>query len=526
VLRKQHLIVAGASLAGLFVLYGGASYWAGVEAEKTLQQQHQMLADLALFKVKSHDYQRGWFSSTETTELTFNRRLIGPYENMLPDNVKPLLNATIRYTQHVQHGPLPGIGHFDLRPARALVTTQFLMSDSTRQTLKRFFGDAEPITVTNRLGFGGGGELQVQVPPFDYEETLSGVKMKWQGFKLNVDYNAGFKEYKTEALSPGFMLAAATKGGVTFNGVRYISDVRPGNTGVKLGTSELTVGDVALNWKDSVPYSIKLNELIYLLTRMRVGEFVNPSGEFKPSNVTLKNLRYQIVTSEQDEFINSRGKLDFEKFGYNDRIYGPMRLDISANHLHGPTLIKLDQELGKIPFEGVDPAVLRKQYIDTVKRYGVPLLTNNPKLTVNDFYLKMPTGEATLTGQLGLEGLKEADLNDPVTFIKRFDAEAKINLPRQTLEDLVVAQARNLFTVDASAEDQPDVGEIDSLAKSLLDSQLSEWSNQGFIKMAGGQVSTEMSFKRGELNINRKKVPLPWEETGDLEGPAAASAAK
>jgi uncharacterized protein YdgA (DUF945 family) len=70
--------------------------------------------------------------------------------------------------------------------------------------------------------------------------------------------------------------------------------------------------------------------------------------------VSLKNFRYQIVSSEQDEFINTRGKLDFAEFNYNDQHYGPMRLDVSANHLHGPTLLKLDQAISQIPFEGVD----------------------------------------------------------------------------------------------------------------------------------------------------------------------------
>lgn len=521
-LPNRRLIIAGATLGGLFVLYGGATLWAGVKAEQTLQEQHKMLADLPLFKVKSHSYQRGWFSSTETTELVFNRHLSGPYENMLPDNVKPLLNATIKFTNHVKHGPLPGIGDFDFRPGRALVRTEFAMSDSTRKTLASFFGDKEPITIFNRLGFGGGGELDVKVPAFDYEEALSGVKMKWKGFDLKLDYANGYKEYKTEALSPGFLLEAASKGTVAFDGVRYVSDIRPGSTGVKLGTSELTVGNVRLNSRESVPYSIKLNELVYLMTRVRVGEFINPSGEFKPSAVTLKDFRYQIVTSEQDDYVNTRGKLNFAEFNFNDHRYGPMCLDISANHLHGPTLVKLDQAIGQIPFEGVDPALLRKQYIDTIKKNGIPLLQNDPKLVINEFYLKMPNGEAKLEGSLGVKGLQPADLNDAAQFIRRFEVDAKLSLPRQTLEDLVIAQARTLFTVDQSAEDQPNMKEVEDLAKNLLDSQLAQWKSEQYLVEDKGQLNTELNYGGGVLTINKKKVALPWEEA-EVEPPRDAS---
>ena len=43
--------------------------------------------------------------------------------------------------------------------------------------------------------------------------------------------------------------------------------------------------------------------------------------------------------------------------------------------------------------------------------------------------------------------------------------DAKLSLPRQTLEDLVIAQARTLFTVDQSAEDQPNMKEVEDLAR-------------------------------------------------------------
>jgi uncharacterized protein YdgA (DUF945 family) len=525
VLPKQRLILIAAALGGLFALYAGTAYWAGVKAENTLEEQHRLLVSLPIFKVKSYSYDRGWFSSREHTELVFNRRLTGPYENLLPDNLRPLLGSTISFTNTVKHGPLPGLGSFDLRPASALVTTQFDMSDSTRKTLALFFGDKPPITVTNRLGFASGGQLNVNVPAFDYEEALSGVKVKWQGFNLTVDYRHGFKEYQAEADSPGFSLEAASKGTVHFDGVRYLSDVRPGATGIRLGSSDLSVNNVTLNWNDSIPYSIKLNDLVYLLTRIHVGEFINPSGELKPSNVTLKGLHYRIVTSEQDQFINTRGRLDFSSFGFNNLMYGPLRLDVSAEHLDGASLAKLDQAIANIPVEGVDPAALRKQYISTIKQYGIPLLENDPKLLINDFYLGMPNGAATVKGVLALHGLKSSDLKDPLLVLKRVEAKAQLSLPRQTLEDLVVTQARNLFTVDQSAEDQPNLKEIDDLAKNLLDSQLNQWSEQGYIHQDRNQLSTSVDYHDGELRISQKRVPLPWQVDEDPTGPNASDAA-
>lgn len=524
--NKHAIKLTAAAVAGTFAFYGAFSYWAGIKAEETLAEQHQMIAAMSVFKVKSHQYQRGWFSSQETTELEFNQELLGPYIGLLPENVRPLFQGTIRYHHDVAHGPLPGLlsGHFS--PGRARVETTFDMSEGTRKTLQRFFGDAEPITVVNRLGLAGGGELSVSVPKFDYEETLAGVKMTWRGFDLRLNYADGYKEYQAESVSPGFVLEAGPKGRFSFDNIRYLSDVRPGNTGVKLGTGELSVANVSLKWNESIPYSIKLNELIHLVSRVRVGEFINPSGEFRPSNVELKNLKYQIVTSEQEEFINTRGKLDFDTFSYNDSVYGPLKLDISANHLHGPTLVKLDQAFTRIPFEEKDPTQLRKRYIEAITKQGLPLLINDPKIMINTFSLRMPTGEAKLDGQIALQGLQESDLKTPLEFIKRFIALLNIELPRQTLENMVVAQARNLFTVDASAEEQPDLGEIDNLAKSLLDAQLSEWESQKLITQQNGQLATKIDFKNGTLLVNSTRVALPWEEDAEEDAPPTASAAQ
>lgn len=50
-----------AGVLGTVVAYSGAAYWTGLEAERTLAKQHEMIVGLPIFKVKSHQYERGWF---------------------------------------------------------------------------------------------------------------------------------------------------------------------------------------------------------------------------------------------------------------------------------------------------------------------------------------------------------------------------------------------------------------------------------------------------------------------------------
>lgn len=522
VFRSRGLKQAAAGVVVAAVAWGGGSYWFGLKTEQTLAEQYRLLQSVPLFVVKSHSYQRGWFSSTETTELTFNKKLFTPYLSMLPANAAEWLDTTVRYTNHIKHGPLPEIGDFGFRPGRAVVTTEFAMSEQTRKTLQKFFGDKPPITVINRLNFGGGGTLTASIPKFDYEEPLAGVKVDWKGLDTRIDYEPGYKEYAVDVKVPGLNVEAATKGRVALDGVHYQSSHRPGQTGVTLGSSEMSVVKVSLDAKESLPYEIKLNELVYLLTRMRVGEFINPVGEIKPSRAVLDQLRYQIVTSEQDDFVNTRGKLSFAHLSVDQSSYGPMRLDVSANHLHGPTLVRLDQALSAIPFEGVEPAALRQQYIDTIKKNGLPLLTNNPKLLVNDFYLKLPAGEVKASGDLALNNLREADLNKPADFLAKVEANASIEVPKQTLESMVVAQARNLFVVDETAENPPSVDEIDDLARNLLASQLEIWQEGHYLTIQNGQVRTRMNWKDGKMSISGKPVSMPWQEAPPAPEPEPA----
>lgn len=511
-MANKILSVGAAGLVSAAILYSGAAYWSGIKAEETLQEQYRTIASWQLFKVQSRHYERGWFRSHERTELSLNRSVIEPYLSVLPEQAQGLLDARLVFENKIVHGPLPGLTNFDFRPARAWVDTIFQMSDATRNTLSKFFGDAEPITVTNRLYFTGGGELRVSIPRFDYEETLSGVRIHWGGFEGTADYETGYKKYLLNANFPSLQLDAATKGHIEFRNIAYQSDVHTGETGVNLGKSEFAIESIRLDSRENLPYEIRLNELVHLLTRMRVGEFINPSGEIRPSTANLKNLRYQVDTGEEGEFINTRGKLTFDTLSVNGDPVGPLLVDISARHLHGPTLMRLDRALATIPFEGKDPEEVRRQYVDTLIGEGTPLLMRDPELEIHALNLKTSSGEVDVTGKIMLKNLSHADMNSALDFLQKLEAEAKIKLPSRTLESLVVAQARNLFVVDESAEDPPDIGEIDDLARNLYSTQLTEWRERNYLRISEGHILTSLLWKHGRLTIGGQPIVMPWEE--------------
>ncbi len=107
------------------------------------------------------------------------------------------------YTQHIEHGPLPLISHFNPHPYKAVVTTEFNFTPDTQKFLARFFGTQKPIEMENRIAFNDDGIIHITVPAFDYEEAISGVKVKWQGLDSTLDYGGDFNRVKFLATAPG-----------------------------------------------------------------------------------------------------------------------------------------------------------------------------------------------------------------------------------------------------------------------------------------------------------------------------------
>ena len=68
---KKSLWVLALLAAAVLLLLAGLPYYLGIKAEQSLQEQQALLAKTSFLQVEQHDYQRGWFSSTETTAVRF-----------------------------------------------------------------------------------------------------------------------------------------------------------------------------------------------------------------------------------------------------------------------------------------------------------------------------------------------------------------------------------------------------------------------------------------------------------------------
>lgn len=115
-------------------------YYLGIKAEESMAAQQKLLSESSFLTVESHQYERGWFSATETTVIRLKPSLLHNTQKYLPDNLKTVLKEPITVVNHIKHGPFAG----GLAPVRAKVDTEFKYHPDVAKVLARFFRRKHP----------------------------------------------------------------------------------------------------------------------------------------------------------------------------------------------------------------------------------------------------------------------------------------------------------------------------------------------------------------------------------------------
>ncbi|MDO4433225.1 MAG: YdgA family protein [Alysiella sp.] len=519
----KKILTAVATLAILSLVFGFTPYYMGGKAQQSLAIQHRALADTFFFDVVSHEYQRGWFSSTETTVMRFHPAMLSKLNGQLPDNVKKLFDQPVTMVNHVQHGLFAD----GIKPVRAVVETEFQYAPEVAKTLARFFGQSTPATARNVIALDGSGELTVQVAPFDYEE-LSGIKINWKGMSAQVTYQEGFTEYRSQFNLPGIQVQLADMGSISLDNLNLTAQSQEGKHDMTLGWSETKLAGLKLAWKQGIDYNVRLNDLVNMVTDLQIGAFINPSGTIAPNDVNVSNLIYRTETQQDEQgFINSRGAFAFEKLQYGQEQYGPLAIDIAAEHLDSKSLTALKQRWAQIAttHQNKNNGDVNDLVLDAVRKEGAGIFTHNPVFKIHQFAFQTPDGHINATGELKFKDLQQADLNDFAAIVRKTQADIGFDVSQNLLENFAVTQARSLFTVEdpSSAQEQQ---EISDTIRMLVGETIKTMNAEGYIKRENGTVQTRLSLKDNRVTLNDKLFEAPNDQDAfvALEGQSASDA--
>ncbi|MDO4640835.1 MAG: YdgA family protein [Neisseria sp.] len=520
----KKLIAIGASglVIALAAVFGGAPYLLGKKAEQALDEQQQMLAKASFLTVESHQYERGWFGATETTVVRLNPALLKNAQQYLPDNLKTILNEPVTIVNHVKHGPFAD----GFTPVSAKVETEFKYHPETEKALKRFFGDQRPLTLTNVIRLDGSGQLQASVPAFDYEE-LSGIKLNWKGLSGTTEYSSGWSDYRHSYHAPALLAKLADKGDIGLENLQIDTQTQDGKSQLSLGSSSFKIDKFAIEWKEGVDYHVKLNELINLVTDLQIGAFINPTGQIAPSKIAVDKLQFDTKMQENGGWINSEGRFRFANLAYGEEKYGPLDIDVAAEHLDAKSLLVLKNKMAEATSKEMSGQQVQDMLIQAAKTDAVGLFTNNPVIKVRTFDLQMPQGKVQSSGELSFSGLVAADLNDFNSLVKKTRADFKIQVPQKLLENLAIHQARNVFSVNPedAAEGKASLDDINETLRLMVENTIISMNREGYIKVNNGDISTQAALKDGHLLLNGKQLQSEPDDM-DLEGIGDAAASE
>ena len=489
---KRKVLVGGTlAVVLLGVAYVGSSWMAGRSVQDTLDKQNQWLSSLPYFIVKNRDYQRGWFSSTEHVTLQINPQL---YRFFLEKEGEPLPKFEVTYTQHIEHGPLPLLSHFNPHPYKAVVTTEFNFPPATKKYLDGFFEGKEPLQMENRIGFNDDGIISIVVPSFEHEEALSGVKLKWQGLNATVDYGGDFNRVKFLATAPG--LSGEAKGHAKFSleNLTLAADHVRGKTGLMVGTTDSRLANFNLEMDGDNPFKLALQNFAYAGKLTETGELVDGSAHFTLDKLVL-----------------------------NDQPYGPAELLAEATHLHGPTLSRLGDEFNRLQKEQLTREQLSAELVKLAKSGGMPLLTHDPHLAIKTLDIQLPDSSIHLNAEVGLQDFKPEDLDQPAVFMRKLVAKANFRVPRKVVANIVTWQARSMFGNNGNGVSQAD---LDYLAGQFVEGQINRMADQKLINVDGDNLSADASLNGGKFILNGVDVPLPWEQAAAAAGIKTTPSAK
>lgn len=524
-MKKLLITLFAVALLVLAAVFLGLPYYLGIKAEESLTEQQKLLSQSSLLTVESHRYERSWFSATETLVVRLKPTLLHNTQQYLPENLKTVLSEPITIINHVKHGPLAG----GFTPVRAQVETEFQFRPEAKKVLARFFGDQEPVSMSNTVYLNGAGKISLTVPAFEYEE-LSGIALNWKGLGGNTDYSAGFNDYTHEYTAPSLHIKLADQGDVAMENLQMRTVTTDGKNQLALGTSSFKLDKFSIQWKQGINYNVKINELVNLVTNLQIGAFINPTGTIAPSHVEVDKLQFDTHTGEDGKWVNSEGRFQFENLTYGNEQYGPLDINIAAEHLDAKGLLAIKAKLAELANKEMSEEQIRAELLQTAKTDAVSLFTQNPVIKVNTFTFKMPEGTVDVKGELRFNSLTAADMNNFADMIRKTQANFNMSIPQKLLEQLAINQASNLFSVNAEdlAEGKASLDDINETLRLMVDSTIQSMQREGYLKLDNGSVQTQIDLAGNQLKLNGKvfeNEPEPeFSEADMLPEDAAAPA--
>ena len=337
-------------------------------------------------------------------------------------------------------------------------------------------------------------------PAIEYEEALSGVKVIWKVMILVTKYNPEFTKFNNQLSVPNFQLHAPTKGDVIIDNLGYTSNSEYSKNKIKVGETSLSLNQISVNLSNMSNSNLRLGDLLNTLTGISVADFLNQLDAVNPMDFKLTHLTYDSKSSDVEGFFNAQALVNFESLVTESRTYGPLKVDVSVNHVLSNEFSQMIDELTTLSIESsISNEYGKNKLIATLKKYFAPIFINDPVLKINSFTLVVPSGEINLNGTFTTVGFESNDMNNEQKFFRKIQAQFYFSVPKNVISYLFMLQMKYFLSAGNAEMDKQSADALNKVVNILLDNQLTTWKKKGYIKESNGILTSNLSYEHGKL---------------------------
>ncbi len=440
----------------------------------------RMVLEAPYLSIVERNWTQGWFRSEQ--QVTFE--LAGPWARAMnpatvledfkkakvegeaaspdtPTEAAPIPPIRFTIRNEILHGPV-------LWPASlgiARVNTKLDLGPEVRRKIMEIFGTDEPVRMSTRVGFLGGGTTRLYGDGRSIKFKDGAGTLAYDDYALDIGYSGSLDDIELDGSWPRFDISNPEGGKVVMDKATLTS------------TSERIQGDL---------YD---TDFSFLIDTVRV-------IDVDKSEAVVEGVHYVVDTGFDKEFMDVGAKLGTGHV--KSKALEDLKLDVRETHydftvrrLHAGTLAKLSTEFKQMYGKPVATvADIDAVMMAPLKQYGLELLKHDPEFVFDQIGLSTPDGDGYIKGVVRLKGVTAQDLDlGFMTLIGKLDVDISIEVAQKLVEKMPSGAASAGAAIDA-----------------------------GYLVRDGEKLVSHIEFKEGKLKVNGKAQGIPG-----LAGPPAAA---
>lgn len=416
------------------LLLVGAPWVIGNVAEDRINRGLDALVEAAPYLgIVERKYTQGWFRSEQ--EVTFE---------VLAGATRPFAvpqRFTVR--DEILHGPVLGLSGFGL----ARVNSSLDLDPQTRHELAELFGSEDPLNVSTRVGFFGGGTTTISSEARDIR-VANGGTLSWDDLEIDVSYSGNFDSIGIKGDWPRFEgHNPKTKSHLKLDDLVFDASSERVKGHLYQTDAELSIDGLSIEGADLPPTTLK--DMQFVVDSEDDGDFMSVATRFGTGPITGGLVQPKGVEFTATHF------------------------DFTLRRLHTDTLASISNAIAESYRRPAVAAVLPDEML--------ALLKHDPELLIDRIGFETRDGAAYLKGAIRLKGVDEKDLKmGALSLIARLDADLRFEAPQKVIESLNGGRDAMRGAVDG-----------------------------GYARLEGDKVVSHVEFHAGELKINDKVQGIP-----------------